>query len=418
MKAILILILRVLSKLTLVRYRPKIVAITGSVGKTSTKEAIALALARKFKIRTSRGNYNNELGVPLAILDEKSGNKNILKWSGIFIKGLKNLFYHNYPQILVLEFGSDKPGDIKYLVDLVGKIDAAVVTDIGISHLEFFSSVQNLAKEKLSLIKNLPQQSAAVLNFDSPKVFDGRKQTKAKVIGYGTSLGAEILATDRKLSKSDGNFGTSFKIHHKGTVVPFFIQAVGKPAVSASMAAVGVGLEFGMNLVEISEALKNFKSPAGRLRIFAGANNSLVIDDTYNAAPASTIAALDALGEIASGRKLVAIGAMKELGEKTESGHREVGMKIVEAGISEVFLVGKETDFIAEELGLRKFSGKVFKFETSDQAKGEIKNHLQSGDTILIKGSQAARMEKIVKELLAQPEKAKESLVRQGEKWE
>ena len=335
-------ILALLAKLTLWRYQPKVVAVTGSVGKTSTKEAVACVLKNKFKVRQSPGNYNNELGVPLTILEEESGGRSVIAWLGIFFRGFFKLISADYPDVLVLEFGADKPGDIGRLVSIVGNISIAAVTDIGISHLQFFANQPELVKEKLALIKHLKPQALAVLNFDSPKVFDGRTQTKAEVIGYGFSAGggsasggspAQLLASDFHLNK--------FKLHYQGTVVPFFLpNALGKPAVYCTLAAVAVGLRFGMNLVSISEALKQYSPPAGRLRLIEGIKHTTIIDDTYNAAPSSTIAALEILSEIAIGRKVIALGAMTELGAKTDSGHREVAVKISESKVDAVFLVG------------------------------------------------------------------------------
>ncbi len=410
-------ILRIFAKLTLARYQPRVVAITGSVGKTSTKEAIVMVLKTKFSVRGSFSNYNNEIGVPLTIIDEPSGGRNPFAWLWIFIKAKLKLISTDYPQVLVLELGTDRPGDIGYLVDMVGRIDTAVITSIGISHLEFFQSPEALAKEKLSLIRKLPKTSTAVLNFDSPKIHEGSSQTKANVISFGFSE-TDLMISDVQIIKSGNTYGVNFKIHYNGNVVPFFLpEALGKPAVYAATAAVAVGLSFGMNLVEISEALKNFQAPSGRLRLIEGIKHTKIIDDTYNAAPDSTTAALEVLHQIATGRKLVAIGEMAELGSKSESGHREIGAKIIENQIDLVFLVGSKTKAIQDELKSRQFAGRVMWFETSDSARIPIQDALLENDTILVKGSQSARMEKIVKELMADPESAERLLVRQSDKW-
>jgi UDP-N-acetylmuramoyl-tripeptide--D-alanyl-D-alanine ligase len=411
-------ILRILARLTLARFTPKVVAITGSVGKTSTKEAIATVLGTKFSVRASLGNYNNEIGVPLTIINEESGNHNAFVWLVIFIKAIFKILFGKYPEILVLEMGTDRPGDIEYLVDLVGNIDVAVLTSIGISHLEFFSHPEALAREKLSLIKKLPKTSAAVLNFDSPKVFDGKNHTKAEIVGFGFDDRADILVSDFQIIHSEGSLGANFKIHHKGNVVPFFLpNALGKPTVYAAAAAVGVGLHFQMNLVQISEALKQFSPPPGRLRLIEGIKHTKIIDDTYNAAPESTNAALDALKNIAPARKLAAIGDMAELGQSSETGHRDVAAKIVENQIDQVFLVGSKGKIISDELGKRMFTGKVLWFNESDDARLPIQNSLIEGDTILVKGSQSMRMEKIVKEIMADPQHGEKLLVRQSPKW-
>src|SRR5258708_20564607 len=185
MRNLAIKILGLLARLTLYRYKPKIVAITGSVGKTSTKEAVTTVLASNFSVRATHANYNNEFGVPLAIINEESGSKNIILWLWVLVKAFFKLIISDYPQILVLEFGTDRPGDIAYLTNLVGRIDASILTNIGISHLEFFAHPQELAKEKLSLIKKLERDTVAILNFDNQKIYDGKNQTKAEVLGYG-----------------------------------------------------------------------------------------------------------------------------------------------------------------------------------------------------------------------------------------
>src|SRR5258708_8072626 len=414
MRNLAIKILALLARLTLYRYKPKIVAITGSVGKTSTKEAVTTVLASKFSVRATHANYNNEFGVPLAIINEESGSKNIILWLWVLVKAFFKLIISDYPQILVLEFGTDRPGDIAYLTNLVGRIDAAILTNIGISHLEFFAHPQELAKEKLSLIKKLERDTVAILNFDNQKIYDGKNQTKAEVLGYGFVEHANLVISDFQIIDSEGSFGGNFKIHYRGTVVPFFLPNVlGKPMAYAAAAAAATGLRFNLDLASASQALRKFNPPPGRLRLLAGIKHTRIIDDTYNAAPDSVFVALEALKSIAPGRKLVAIGDMAELGNKTESGHREVGARILEHQIDLVFLVGPKSKLILDELNKRKFTGRVNWYENSDQASLPIQNALIDGDTILVKGSQAVRMEKIVKEIMAKPLKAETMLFTQ-----
>lgn len=418
MKNLVAKILYILAKLTLARYGPRIVAVTGSVGKTSTKQAIADVLGTKFSVRESTGNYNNEIGVPLTIINERSGEKNPLAWLLVFIKATIKLIYADYPQVLVLELGTDRPGDIGYLADMLDKIEIGVLTDIGISHLEFFASPGELAKEKWTLIKKLDRAAMAVLNFDNPKIYDNRAQVKADILGYGFNSEAQIRVSDFQLIRVNDNWGVNFKIHHNGNVVPFFLpDALGRPPVYAAAAACACAVRFGIDLATASEILKSYSPPPGRLRLISGIKHTLIIDDTYNAAPDSAFAALEALDKIASGRKVVAMGGMAELGSKTDSGHREVAAKIVDGKIDLVFLVGEKAKIIQRELKKLKFPGKVKWFGTADQAGIPIQNELQPQDTILVKGSQASRMEKVVKEIMADPEHAAELLVRQSGKW-
>jgi UDP-N-acetylmuramoyl-tripeptide--D-alanyl-D-alanine ligase len=238
------------------------------------------------------------------------------------------------------------------------------------------------------------------------------------VITYGFSELADVQAQDFGVTSKNGEFGITFKVNYKGTRVPFFIPgALGKPTAYACLAATATGLSMNMHLVEISQVLENYIGPAGRLKIIHGANSTTIIDDTYNAAPSSTIAALEALMSLNGTRRLAALGHMAELGTQTEAGHRLVGAKIVECAINVVFLVGEKTKTIQDELAQRKYSGKVLWFVDSDQAAVAISQELLTGDLILVKGSQSARMEKIVKKIMAEPAKAQELLVRQSSQW-
>jgi UDP-N-acetylmuramyl pentapeptide synthase len=424
MKKILETILGFYARLALILHKPKIVAITGSVGKSSAKEAIALVLASKFAVRATKGNLNSQIGLPLAVLGFKDSGafvksiSMVFEWIGILIVGFFKIFQTNFPEVLVLEIGADHPGDISYLMDLIGPAEVGVLTDIGISHLEFFPNPEILAKEKLSLIKKLPKSSAAILNFDNPKVYAGRDATQAAITGYGFSPQANILISDFQIIGSEGVWGANFKIHNKGNVVPFFLPGVlGKPSVYAAAAAAAVGLRFGINLVSASESLKNYSQPPGRLRLIEGIKNTKIIDDTYNSAPDSAFAALETLKNFARGRKMAVLGDMAELGSKTESGHRDVALKIMENNIDVVFLIGPKSKFTQDELAKRKFSGRVFWLETSDEARSAVAAALLPHDTVLVKGSQAMRMEKIVKEIIADPKNAENLLVRQSKKW-
>ncbi len=423
MKKFLEIILAAYARLALAIHKPKVIGITGSVGKSSTKEAVALVLRTKFRVGSNPGNLNSQLGLPLAVLGFKSSGgfkKNlasVFDWIWIIVSGLFRIFRFNFPKILVLEMGSDKPGDIAYLLSIVGKLDLAIITDIGISHMQFFSSPEALQREKLSLLKGLSKIGVAVLNADNPKVLAGKPSVKGSVITYGFQE-ADVQAQDFQVTNKNDKSGVGMKVVYKGNRVPFFLpDTIGKPAAYAALAATAVALSQGMNLVEISQALEHYKQPAGRLKLLEGINQSTIIDDTYNSAPASTIAALEALQDIPGSRKLAAIGHMAELGSLSEAGHREVAAKIVECGLNTVYLVGDKTRDIEDELAKRKFSGKVIWFTDSDAAKASVAESLYPGDVILVKGSQAARMEKVVKEILAHPEQAKNLLVRQSKQW-
>lgn len=418
MRKIIQFYLKLFAKVMLWRYHPRIIAVTGSVGKTSTKEAIACVLKNKFFLRQSHGNYNNELGVPLTIIGEDSGGKNIFTWLWIFFKAKIKIIWTDYPKLLVLEMGTDKPGDIDYLVNLVGRIDISVLTDIGISHLEFFPSRADLAREKLSIIKNLKTDSFAVLNIDNELIAKNKDLTKARILTYGLSTGALLRATDYAIINKDDKWGINFKLNYNGTVVPVFLpNVIGIPPVYSALAATACGIAIGMNLVEISQALESFTTPPGRLKIIEGINHTLILDDTYNAAPASVIAALESFNHIAHSRKIVALGTMAELGAAKEEGFRDVAKKIYEIKPDELHMVGSDTLLIKNELDKFGYKGFIKLYDDACACGQSVLEGLKPGDSILVKGSQSSRMEKVVKMIMAHPERAEKLLVRHSKKW-
>lgn len=428
-KKILILVLRALAQAILQRYKPQIIAVTGSVGKTSAKEAIYAVLKGHFNVRRNIKNYNNEIGVPLTILGQESGNQSPWRWLQIFLIGFFEIFYaKNYPKILVLEMGADKIGDIAYLTSFI-KCNISVVTAIGEIpvHVEFFQGVDQVAKEKSNLVKCLKNEGWAVLNYDDQRVRAMAKKTSGQVFYYGFDEKADLRASNFEQRLEDlAEAGISFKVDYQGSNVPLRLRHVyAQHQVYAILAGVAVGLIYKMNLVEIAQALKNYQAPAGRLQMIRGIKNTWLIDDTYNSSPSSSLAALDLLNEAAKaaggdepGRKIAALGDMLELGSFTEEAHRKVGARA--AQVADILLaVGEKSIFMADEAkksGLPKEN--VWYFASSQEAGRELQDLIREGDIILVKGSQSIRMERIVKELMAEPERAKELLIRQDERWE
>lgn len=423
-------ILRYLAIKALHRFKPRVVGVTGSVGKTSTKEAIFTVLSEKFRVRKNKKNYNNEIGLPLTVLGLEGGGGSFWKWMTVLLKSFFVITLENkkrYPEILVLEMGADRPGDIKYLVNFL-KPEVGVITAIGISHLEFFKDKKHIVKEKSTLAKHLSKEGLAILNFDDEEVRKIAEEVKIKKIFYGFSEKANVRASDiffgyEKTEDFYGESldkikGISFKLNYDGVSIPVrMMQSVGRPQIYSVLAAAAVGAHFGMNLLEIANALKNFQSPAGRLNIIDGIKNTIIIEDSYNAAPQSTLAALEVLEKIKARRKIAVLGNMLELGTETESGHREVGRKVAEAA-EILFAVGNKAKFIADEAekaGLDK--NKIFCYNESSEAKIPIQSMLQEGDVILVKGSQGARMELISEEIMRYPEQAEKLLPRQTEEW-
>jgi UDP-N-acetylmuramoyl-tripeptide--D-alanyl-D-alanine ligase len=417
---LLIFILKILAKATLWRYRPTVVGLTGSVGKTSSKEAIFAVLKNKFNVRRNQKNYNNELGVPLTILGQETGGQSFFHWLKVIIAGSLGIVYtRNYPEILVLEMGADKIGDIAYLVSFV-RCHIGVVTAIGAIpvHVEFFQGAEQVAQEKANLIKSLDKDGWAVLNFDDERVRAMVTKTKAKVFGYGFHPDADLQTSQLEAHLDDlSQAAMNFKVDYRGSNVPLRLPGLsGVHQICPVLTAIAVGLIFKMNLVEISQALKNYQLPAGRLRLLKGIKNSWIIDDTYNASPVATLAALEVLAKT-KGRKIAVLGDMLELGSFSEEAHRQVGAKVA-LGADLLLTVGERSLFIVEQArkgGLAE--DKIFHFANSEEAARVLQNLIQAGDIILIKGSQSIRMEKITKEVMAEPERAGELLVRQEKAW-
>ena len=416
-----------LAKKILVKYQPDIVGITGSYGKTSTKEAIYTVLSSTYSVRQNLKNYNNELGVPLSIIGKESGGKSFFKWLGVIIAAWSLLLFknHHYPKMLVLEMAADHPGDIKYLVKMAPP-KVGVITAIGPVHLEFFKKVEKVLDEKKAIITKLPEDGFAVLNADDNYVMSVDNQTKAKIMSYGFDDDSEVKASDQVIFSELPEEvekrikGVSFKLHYQGTTVPVFLPDVlGKHQIYSALAAAAVGIAFNINLVDIAEALKKWQSPNGRMKIIDGIKHTVLIDDSYNSSPVACEMALDVLARIPSDgkKKFAALGDMAELGEYMEEGHYLVGKKAV-GTCDYLITVGEAAKMIAEQA---KKSGmaedRVFSFGTPDRAGRFIQERIKQGDIVLIKGSQVSRMEKIVKELMAEPLRAKELLVRQGRSW-
>jgi len=415
--------LKILATKILKKYRPLVIGITGSVGKTSTKEAIYALLRGHFKVRRNIKNYNNEIGVPLTIIGVETGNKNIFKWISIFFKALELIIVKDkeYPEMLVLEMGADKQGDIKYLVTLV-PCDISVVTAISRVHYEFFKSLESIIEEKGEIVKHLRDSHIAILNSDDPNVMKMKDMTKAKVLTYGLAEYSTFKASDIKLSYKLDEVGTSFKLEYDGNTLPIFLpNALGPMQVKAMLAALAVGVSLKVSLLELIDDINKYQVPLGRTNLIKGIKNTLIIDDTYNSSPISSKAALDILKEALpkeNGKRLAIFGEMLELGTYTEAGHREVGEKTAELGIDVLICVGEKTrDIIRGARNKGMSEDHVFYFSNNKEAGTFIQNRLHENDLVLIKGSQGARMEQITKELMAEPLKAGEILIRQTAEW-
>jgi len=411
-----------LSQAILKKYEPKVIGITGSIGKSSAKEAVFAVLKNRFRVRENIKNYNNEIGLPLTIIGELSPGRSITGWLKVFYKAVRMIIAEqkDYPEILILEMGVDRVGDMSYLVGLA-PADIGIVTNVGPVHLEYFKTIEKIAKETAILVSKLKPNGWGILNVDSEKVAEMKNIVKGRFLTYGINREAMVSALEVNLSYQDDDIiGTSFKLGYNGKVVPVLLPGIlAEHLVYAALAAAAVGVILEMNLIEIAEALKDFTPPLGRMKLLDGIKNTKIIDDSYNASPESTLAAINVLGEInISGRKFATLGDMLELGDFEKKGHQLVGEAVVLAGIDYLVAVGDRAKIMADaakRVGIKPEN--IIEFADSAQAGEWLYGQVKPGDLILVKGSQGMRMERVSKMILAEPKRAKELLVRQDESW-
>ncbi len=408
------------------KYKPLIIGITGNAGKTSTREAIASVVRSQKTVRAAAGSLNNELGFALTILgnwdDEYFGRgSSIGLWVRVFFVGVRGLISRrDFPQTFILEYGADHPGDIKRLAHAL-KPHISVVTTVGDVpvHIKYFQSTEAMADEKANLVKVLSTGDYAILNHDDHRVLAMKSKTKAKVLTYGFDQGSTIRASDVEYTSNEEGrpLGVTFKLNEGSRFAPIRIEgSLGKSQAWSAAAATAVGSVLGMNLVDISEALSAYHGPKGRLKILRGIKNSNIIDDTYNASPASTRLALETLRDVPALRKIAVLGDMLELGEHSEKAHRDIG--VLASEVADVIVcVGPQTKAIAQSASGKLSSDKIFIFDNSNGAKSKVQELIHEHDLVLVKGSQGLRMERIVAEIMADSSQAKDLIVRQSQRW-
>ncbi len=404
------------------RHRPRIVGITGSMGKTTAKDALVEILSAQYpgRVRGNFKNFNNELGLPLTIIGVRNApGKNPWRYFLLILRFCWTMVFPRYPKILVLEMGIDRKGDMNYLTSFI-RPDVAVVTAVSAVHSQYLGDVRQIAVEKGKLVAALEDGGTAVLNFDDPRVVKMSSRTKAKIIGYslkGANCRADVCASDIRLSLHEG---ISLKINYRGRSVPLRLpHVVAEQLLGSILAATSAALTQGMNLVEITAALRDFTPAPGRMRVLPGKCKATIIDDTYNAPAAAVKEALRTLKSLKAHRKVVILGDILELGKEEEKIHRSLAGEVIEVSPAAVVTVGRRMRFLHEEL-LKKGFERKNSLHCDDPAQaGEIVGKfLAAGDLVLVKGSQGMRMEKTVEKLvdLSSAEIAR-LLPRQDDSW-
>lgn len=419
---IITLIIEAEAKLVLRKYRPKIIAVTGSVGKTSTKDAIFAVVGEVLVARKSAKSFNSEIGLPLTILGLENGWSSMALWLKNIIKGALLIITRvHYPKWLVLEIGADKPGDIKRVASWVIP-DIVVVTRFGDIpvHVEFFKSPEELFEEKANLVKALRSTGMLILNADDERVLALRDKTKAKSITYGLNEGAMFRASNTQIAYEDGlPIGMTFKLEYDNNVFPVTMRGVlGLQSMYSALAALSLGVYLKLNIVDMVGRLSAHMSPPGRMRVIPGIKGATIIDDTYNSSPIAAEAAAKTLQSIETkGKKIAVLGDMLELGKFTIEEHKKLGMQ-TGSFADLIIAIGPRAKYIVEGALDSGMSEKnIIEFDDSRLAGKYLETVVRKGDIVLIKGSQGIRMERTVEEIMAEPQRASELLVRQEEEW-
>lgn len=423
-KKIIVTLLTLEARLVLAKYKPKIIGITGSVGKTSTKDALFQVLAKNHYVRKSEKSYNSEIGIPLTILGVDTAWGSAFGWFKNLIEGLLLIILPNhYPEWLVLEIGADTPGDIRRTVQWV-PLTVAVITRIGELpvHVEAFKSVDQLMEEKWTLKDGLVKDGILILNHDDERVMRVKEKAQHYTVTYGMGEGADVRGTYFRIAyEHDVPHGITFNVEHGNNIVPIHLTGVlGRQHLYPGLAAVTVAMQIGGNIVTAGKALSESREWApGRMRILSGIRGTILIDDSYNSSPVALEEALSMLDLIdTDGRKIAILGDMMELGSFSKDAHLKGGEQVAKSADLLITSGPRAKGFAegAQEAGMDQ--SLIHSYEDSTQAADEITNFIKEGDVILIKGSQSPRMERVTKVLLAHTEKASELLVRQEKEWE
>lgn len=422
LKNIVVWILTREAEFLLLRTKPMIIAITGSVGKTSTKDAIYEVLKEHIHTRKSEKSFNSEIGVPLSVLGLESGWNNPLLWLKNIIEGLFLVLHPgHYPKVLVLEMGVDRPGDMDALTRWI-KPHVVVLTrlpDMPV-HVEFFDSPEAVRAEKIKLVQALRPQGTFVFNNDDERVRIVAEQTLQQSIGYSRYSPSTFTASADDVVYENGRaVGISFTITHGAESCVCTVRgSLGVQHVYTFSAAAAVGSIFGITLEQVAKALANHMPPPGRVRLIPGLKETLIIDDSYNASPLAVEQALLTLKELKGvKRKIAVLGDMMELGNYSIVEHERIGA-VVARSASLLMTIGvRARGFAKGALEHGMSEKKILQYDDAETAGRELQTLIKAGDVVLVKASQSIRAEKVVEEIMAEPEKAEELLVRQGSFW-
>jgi Alr-MurF fusion protein len=374
-------------------WRPRVVAVTGSVGKTATKELVAEVLSRKFSVFRTPGNYSGRYGLAVAL------------------GGLRPEH-----ELAVVEMATGHFGEVADMCAMAPP-EVAIVTAVGQAHLLSFEDLEGVAREKSTLVKALPSDGLAVLNADDPRVLAMGALTCAETATVssagGTGVGADYTADHIRVARD----GTRFAAHSGRWAGDVHLPWLGAHHAVPVLAALAVARHFGVDLDEVVDTARQVQPIPGRLRPLPGVEGSLLLDDTYNAAPTSVLAGLDTLAALPAGRRIAVLGDMAELGKESEDLHRMVGRRASQV-VDHLVTRGQGAACIADEARRQGMSTeRIAVTFTHEDAASAVRSRLGGDTVVLVKGSAPSRMELVVERLLAPGTTPSDVLVRQDAAW-
>jgi UDP-N-acetylmuramoyl-tripeptide--D-alanyl-D-alanine ligase len=352
-------------------YTPHVVGITGSIGKSSTKEVVAAIAGQRFRVTRSAKSFNNEVGLPLSVLEITPDT-----------------------EVVVLEMGGAyRFGEISELAE-IARPTIGVVTNVSHSHLGRMGSLEAIAETKAELIDALPESGVAVLNIDDERVRPMADRARCNVVFYGLDEAADIRATDLE---SHGLEGITFTLHHRMRRDRVSVPLLGRHSVHMALAGFAVGFQLGLAFEEI---MAGYQQPNVQLRLLLvpAINGATVLDDTYNANPASSLAALNLLEELDARRKVAVFGDMMELGSFEREGHQMVGDRASQV-VDALYVMGQRARIIGEQAQQARPSLPVTFLDDKPGLLHALRDGLRDGDLVLIKGSRSLELETVVADL-------------------
>ncbi|MES2668618.1 MAG: UDP-N-acetylmuramoyl-tripeptide--D-alanyl-D-alanine ligase [Patescibacteria group bacterium] len=420
LKSAVAMLLAVLASAVIRKYRPLIVMVTGSVGKTSTKDATAAVLASRYHLRASEKSYNSEFGVPLTIIGSKNPWNNPVAWLRVFKEAFALVLLPNhFPKLLVLEVGADRPGDLARILQICDP-DAVIVTrlpEVPV-HVEAYASPQAVRDEEFAPAYALTPGEALVICADDPYAVSMAGRLTAKITTFGFAEGADVHLAGYSFFDEGTVCGMEATLMVRGESRTLRVtDALGKSQLYAPAAGIAAALALEIPLDEALKAADSYVPPAGRGRLLRGKNGSLLIDDTYNASPSAVEEALLGLKLLISAhRRIAVLGDMLELGRYSAEEHERIGRLAYEHADVLVTVGSRARAARSAALQAGMSEDLAFSFDTSLEAADMLESFVEAGDAVLVKGSQGIRTERIMERLIADRADLSK-LVRQEREW-